>query len=138
MVSKKDIKESYNSLKEEINRHNFLYHNKDNPEISDTEYDKLFLKLLKLENEHNFLDKNGSPSSRVGDKPQSNLKEFIHEVPMLSLDNAFESEDLFEFEKRILNKIKDNNLYYSCEPKIDGVAVSLIYERGILLSLIHI
>ena len=134
MVSKKDIKESYNSLKEEINRHNFLYHNKDNPEISDTEYDKLFLKLLKLENEHNFLDKNGSPSSRVGDTPQSNLKEFIHEVPMLSLDNAFESEDLFEFEKRILNKIKDKNLNYSCEPKIDGVAVSLIYERGILVK----
>ena len=134
MVSKKDIKESYNSLKEEINRHNFLYHNKDNPEISDTEYDKLFLKLLKLENEHNFLDKNGSPSSRVGDTPQSNLKEFIHEVPMLSLDNAFESEDLFDFEKRILNKIKDKNLHYSCEPKIDGVAVSLIYERGILVK----
>jgi len=134
MVSKKDIKESYNSLKEEINRHNFLYHNKDNPEISDTEYDKLFQKLLKLENEHNFLDKNGSPSSRVGDTPQSNLKEFIHEVPMLSLDNAFESEDLFDFEKRILNKIKDKNLHYSCEPKIDGVAVSLIYERGILVK----
>ncbi len=134
MVSKKDIKESYNSLKEEINRHNFLYHNKDNPEISDTEYDKLFQKLLKLENEHNFLDKNGSPSSRVGDTPQSNLKEFIHEVPMLSLDNAFESEDLFDFEKRILNKIKDKNLHYSSEPKIDGVAVSLIYERGILVK----
>ena len=130
MVSKKDIKENYNSLKKEINRHNFLYHNKDNPEITDIEFDQLFQKLLKLEDEYDFLDKSDSPSSRVGDTPQTDLKEFIHEVPMLSLDNAFEPDDLYDFEKRTFNKIQKQRLNYSCEPKIDGVAVSLIYEKG--------
>ena len=71
MVSKKDIKENYSSLKKEINRHNFLYHNKDNPEITDIEFDQLFQRLLKLEDEYDFLDKNDSPSSRVGDTPQT-------------------------------------------------------------------
>ena len=95
MAAKKEIKEIYSSLKNEINHHNFLYHNKDQPEISDVEYDQLFKKLLKLEDEYLFLDKSDSPSSRVGDTPQSDLKEFLHEVPMLSLDNAFESKDLY-------------------------------------------
>ena len=130
MVSKKDIKENYSSLKKEINRHNFLYHNKDNPEITDIEFDQLFQKLLQLEDEFDFLDKSDSPSSRVGDTPQTDLKEFIHELPMLSLDNAFEPDDLYDFEKRTFNKIQKQKLNYSCEPKIDGVAVSLIYEKG--------
>ena len=86
--------------------------------------------LLKLEEEYDFVDRSDSPSSRVGDTPQSDLKEFIHTVPMLSLDNAFESNDLYDFEKRIFNKIKKQKLEYSCEPKIDGVAVSLIYKKG--------
>ena len=130
MADKKEIKEIYSSLKNEINHHNFLYHNKDQPEITDVEYDQLFQKLLKLEDKYLFLDKSDSPSSRVGDTPQSDLKEFLHEVPMLSLDNAFESEDLYDFEKRVFNKIKKQKLHYSCEPKIDGVAVSLIYKKG--------
>ena len=130
MASKKEIKEKHVSLKNEINHHNFLYHNKDQPEISDNEYDQLFQELLKLENDYVFLDKSDSPTSRVGDTPQSDLKEFFHEAPMLSLDNAFEPEDLHDFEKRTFNKIKKQTLFYSCEPKIDGVAVSLIYEKG--------
>ena len=130
MASKKEIKEKHVSLKNEINHHNFLYHNKDQPEITDNEYDQLFQELLKLENDYVFLDKSDSPTSRVGDTPQSDLKEFFHEAPMLSLDNAFESEDLYDFEKRTFNKIKKQTLFYSCEPKIDGVAVSLIYEKG--------
>ncbi len=130
MASKKEIKEKHVSLKNEINHHNFLYHNKDQPEISDIEYDQLFQELLKFENDYVFLDKSDSPTSRVGDTPQSDLKEFFHEAPMLSLDNAFEPEDLYDFEKRTFNKIKKQTLFYSCEPKIDGVAVSLIYEKG--------
>ena len=130
MASKKEIKEKHVSLKNEINHHNFLYHNKDQPEITDNEYDQLFQELLKLENDYVFLDKSDSPTSRVGDTPQSDLKEFFHEAPMLSLDNAFEPEDLHDFEKRTFNKIKKQTLFYSCEPKIDGVAVSLIYEKG--------
>ena len=130
MASKKEIKEKHVSLKNEINHHNFLYHNKDQPEITDNEYDQLFQELLKLENDYVFLDKSDSPTSRVGDTPQSDLKEFFHEAPMLSLDNAFEPEDLYDFEKRTFNKIKKQTLFYSCEPKIDGVAVSLIYEKG--------
>ena len=130
MASKKEIKEKHVSLKNEINHHNFLYHNKDQPEITDNEYDQLFQELLKLENDYVFLDKSDSPTSRIGDTPQSDLKEFFHEAPMLSLDNAFEPEDLYDFEKRTFNKIKKQTLFYSCEPKIDGVAVSLIYEKG--------
>ena len=130
MASKKEIKEKHVSLKNEINHHNFLYHNKDQPEITDNEYDQLFQELLKLENDYVFLDKSDSPTSRVGDTPQSDLEEFLHEAPMLSLDNAFEPEDLHDFEKRTFNKIKKQTLFYSCEPKIDGVAVSLIYEKG--------
>ncbi len=130
MASKKEIKEKHVYLKNEINHHNFLYHNKDQPEITDNEYDQLFQELLKLENDYVFLDKSDSPTSRVGDTPQSDLKEFFHEAPMLSLDNAFEPEDLHDFEKRTFNKIKKQTLFYSCEPKIDGVAVSLIYEKG--------
>ena len=134
MASKKEIKEKHVSLKNEINHHNFLYHNKDQPEITDNEYDQLFQELLKLENDYVFLDKSDSPTSRVGDTPQSDLKEFFHEAPMLSLDNAFEPEDLYDFEKRTFNKIKKQTLFYSCEPKIDGVAVSLIYEKGKFLK----
>lgn len=126
MASKKEIKEKHVSLKNEINHHNFLYHNKDQPEITDNEYDQLFQELLKLENDYVFLDKSDSPTSRVGDTPQSDLKEFFHEAPMLSLDNAFESEDLYDFEKRTFNKIKKQTLFYSCEPKIDGDRKSVV------------
>ena len=73
MAAKKEIKEIYSSLKNEINHHNFLYHNKDQPEITDNEYDQLFQELLKLENDYVFLDKSDSPTSRVGDTPQSDF-----------------------------------------------------------------
>ena len=101
-IKKRNQKEKHVSLKNEINHHNFLYHNKDQPEITDNEYDQLFQELLKLENDYVFLDKSDSPTSRVGDTPQSDLKEFLHEAPMLSLDNAFELRKICTISKKEL------------------------------------
>ena len=130
MVSQNDIKQRHKELIELINHHNYLYHNKDNPEVTDQKYDSLFKELIELERENSFLDSSNSPSSRVGDRPESELEEFIHEIPMLSLDNAFSAEDLYDFEKRCISKISTQTFSYFCEPKIDGIAVSLVYENG--------
>ena len=130
MVSQSDIKKRHKDLIELINHHNYLYHNKDNPEVSDQKYDSLFKELIELERNNIFLDSSNSPSSRVGDKPESELEEFIHEIPMLSLDNAFSNEDLYDFEKRCISNLATKDFSFFCEPKIDGIAVSLVYENG--------
>ena len=133
MVSKRDIKIQHSDLKKEITYHNDKYHVDDAPEISDREYDLLFKKLKELESKHSFLDVSDSPTNQVGGVKLSELKEFVHELPMLSLDNAFDVQDLFDFEKRNINKLKDIVLFdYIVEPKIDGIAISLLYEDGVL------
>ena len=133
MVSKRDIKIQHTDLKKEITYHNDKYHVDDAPEISDREYDLLFKKLKELESKHSFLDVSDSPTNQVGGVKLSELKEFVHELPMLSLDNAFDIQDLYDFEKRNINKLKDMVLFdYIVEPKIDGIAISLLYEDGIL------
>jgi DNA ligase (NAD+) len=134
MVSKGDIKKRHDDLKQLLDHHNYLYHNKDNAEISDQEYDALFIELIQIEANNSFLNISDSPSARVGDKPLSELEEFLHNIPMLSLDNAFEDQDLFDFEKRCSSKISNEKIKYSCEPKIDGIAISLIYENGTLIK----
>ena len=135
MVSKRDIKDQHTDLKKEITYHNDKYHVDDSPEISDREYDLLFKKLKDLESKHSFLDVSDSPTNQVGGVKLSELKEFVHELPMLSLDNAFDEQDLFDFEKRNLNKLKDSVLFdYIVEPKIDGIAISLLYEDGVLIK----
>ena len=88
MVSKRDIKNQHTDLKKEITYHNDKYHIDDSPEISDREYDLLFKKLKELESKHSFLDVSDSPTNQVGGVKLSELKEFVHELPMLSLDNA--------------------------------------------------
>ena len=133
MVSKRDIKIQHTDLKKEITYHNDKYHVDDAPEISDREYDLLFKKLKELESKHSFLDVSDSPTNQVGGVKLSELKEFVHELPMLSLDNAFDLQDLFDFEKRNINRLKDMVLFdYIVEPKIDGIAISLLYEDGVL------
>ena len=135
MVSKRDIKDQHTDLKKEITYHNDKYHVDDSPEISDREYDLLFKKLKDLESKYSFLDVSDSPTNQVGGVKLSELKEFVHELPMLSLDNAFDEQDLFDFEKRNLNKLKDSVLFdYIVEPKIDGIAISLLYEDGVLIK----
>ena len=133
MAISQKIKKEYFALVAELNKHNDLYHRQDSPEISDQEYDQLFKRLLLLESEFPNIKAINSPSERVGSEPVSGLKSFNHQIPMLSLDNAFDDKDLEDFEKRFLNKLKRKEPYsYSCEPKIDGIAICLVYRDGIL------
>ena len=118
------------SLRKAINHHNKLYHGLDNPEIPDSDYDSLVERLENLEREYGLLS-DSSPSLSVGSAPLNKFAEVKHQIPMLSLDKVFEEEGLRNFSKRI-NKLLDTDkqVTYSCEPKIDGIAVSLIYKDG--------
>ena len=128
------VKTKINKLREEIRQHNYSYYVLDEPTIPDVEYDKLLRELQKLELEHPKLITPDSPTQRVGAKPLDAFAPAKHEVPMLSLGNVFSDDDLSAFEVRIKDRLKrDININYMAEPKIDGLAVSLIYENGILV-----
>ena len=136
-MDKKLITKEYNKKIKLINYHNKEYYNKNNPKITDSEFDDLKKQIIFLENKYNFLNNRNSPSKIIGHKPSKNFKKIAHKVPMLSLGNAFSEEDLNNFEKRILNYLNKNDKYqieYSAEPKIDGISASLSYKRGILLK----
>lgn len=121
-------------LRAEINRHNYLYHSLDAPEISDAGFDLLFRELKSIEAEYPSLVTADSPTQRVGGAPLQGFDQVNHEMPMLSLDNAFSGEDVLDFERRVLARLEtDEVVHYACEPKIDGVALSLLYEDGVLV-----
>ena len=129
----KDLLKKYEQLKEEIQLHNYNYHALDDPKISDSEYDKLFRSLLDLEEANPHLVTPDSPSQRVGFSPLEEFETFEHSVPMLSLANVFSEEEFSDFHDRILKRLVNiDDFEYFCEPKMDGAAVSLIYENGIL------
>ena len=116
-----------------LEKYNKNYYDKDNPIVSDQEYDFLKRNIIDLENLHKFLNNKKSPTKTVGFKPSKNFKKAKHRVPMLSLGNAFNEEDLKNFEKKIFNflSLKETNIIeYSAEPKIDGISASLIYVNG--------
>lgn len=122
------------TLRNLINEHNYLYYVLDKPVISDAEYDRLLKELQDLEQKYPELITSDSPTQRVGAKPLAGFTEVVHEVPMLSLENGFTQEDLEAFNRRILQRLKINTeIEYACEPKLDGVAVTLIYEQGKLV-----
>jgi len=125
------------SLREEIRRHNYLYHTLDEIEIPDAEYDRLVRELQALEKDHPELVTADSPTQRVGAEPSSALATVQHRVPMLSLDNVFADDELREFHARVAEKLEFEDgapdLHYSAEPKLDGAAVSLLYEDGVLV-----
>ena len=128
-----EIKKRYNKKISEILKHNKNYYDKNNPIISDKDYDELKKEILDLEKKYNFLASDNSPSKIVGFKPSKNFKKVKHKVSMLSLSNAFNEEDLINFEKRIINfldKKDDLEIEYSAEPKIDGISASLFYKNG--------
>ncbi len=135
MSSQGKDKKRYEELKEIIQKHAYLYHTEDKPEISDAEYDLYFKELLDLEKAHpNFVDSN-SPSQRVGSKPLDGFTKSEHLSPMLSLENAFNDEDLIDFERKIKERsLVEGGIVYSAEPKLDGVAVNLLYENGKLVK----
>ena len=127
------IKKDYLKKIELIQKYNKHYYNDDNPIITDQEFDLLKNEIINIENKYSFLKNKRSPTESVGFQPSKNFKKVKHKVPMLSLGNAFNEEDLINFEKKILNFLSLNtqtNIEYSAEPKIDGISASLIYEDG--------
>lgn len=122
------------ALRQLINNHNYQYYVLDDPSISDNEYDKLMRELVELETEFPVLITPDSPTQRVGVTPVSELKEVKHLVPMLSLANAFNEDEMRAFNKRIKEKLMVNSLVFSGETKFDGLAVNILYENGLLVT----
>lgn len=122
------------SLREQLDYHGYRYYVEDNPEVPDAEYDRLMQRLLTIESEHPEWVTIDSPSQRVGGVPLDGFTQVKHELPMLSLDNAFNDDELRAFQKRIQDRLNDASaIQYCCEPKLDGLAVSLLYENGVLV-----
>lgn len=126
------VERELNDLREEIRRHEELYHVHDNPEISDAEYDALFARLIELEAKHPELATPDSPTQRVGGAPAEGFDEHVHRRPMLSLDNSYNIEDLRAFDERCRKLADGRPFEYVAELKIDGLSVSVHYENGIL------
>ena len=134
MTVLKKIQKQIECLCRDINKHNYSYYVLAQPTIPDSAYDALFLKLQELEKKYPELITSSSPTQRVGAKPLKMFESIQHEIPMLSLDNVFDEKKLHAFNKRILQRLKINEvLEYVCEPKMDGVALSLLYKKGELI-----
>ncbi len=132
-MQKNEIKKKYSNKIKELNKHNLLYYQKSKPIISDKDYDKLKKEVFELEKKYTFLNSEISPSNTVGFKPSKNFVKAVHREKMLSLSNAFDKNDLQNFEKKVFNylNIKDKKyLEYSVEPKIDGISASLTYKNN--------
>ncbi len=132
-MKKKEIQKIYEVKVRLINKFNKFYYDKNDPKISDKDYDQIKEEILNLEKKYNFLNSDKSPSKTVGYTPSKIFKKVLHRAPMLSLSNAFSESDLENFEKKILNflsKGKNFRLSYSAEPKIDGISASLTYKNG--------
>lgn len=121
-------------LRQQINFHNYRYYALDNPEVPDAEYDRLMRRLREIETANPDLITPDSPTQRVGSKPLSEFATIVHELPMLSLDNAYNDEDLLAFNNRIQDRLKSTqDVEYVCEVKLDGLAISLLYRDGLLV-----
>ena len=118
-------------LRETLHHHNHRYYVLDDPEISDSEYDRLMRELIQIEKDYPQLASPDSPSSRVGAPPLAKFDTIAHTIPMLSLDNGFVDEDIIDFDKRVKRNLNlESDIIYTAEPKMDGVAVELVYENG--------
>lgn len=130
----KSVQEQITALRTTLRHHEYLYHVMDAPEIPDAEYDRLMVQLRELESVHPDLITPDSPTQRVGAKPLAAFEQVRHEVPMLSLDNTFDEAGFLAFNKRVQDRLKSTDeLTYCCELKLDGLAVSLLYEDGLLV-----
>lgn len=126
----KSIEQRLQKLRDELNRHNYLYYVENKPSISDTEYDRLMRELIELETEHPELRTDDSPSQRVGGEAIDSFRTVEHAVRMMSIDNTYNEEDLRAFDERVKKGLNGEQPKYVLEPKVDGVAVSLRYENG--------
>jgi len=127
------VKDEIEKLRKEIEHHNYCYYVLDNPQISDFEYDNLFKRLVELEEKYPEYKSPYSPTQRVGATPLDKFEKVEHAIPMLSLSNAFNQNDILDFHSRISKLIIDELIEYVVEPKIDGLAVELIYENNIFV-----
>ncbi|TXH67274.1 MAG: NAD-dependent DNA ligase LigA, partial [Thiothrix sp.] len=129
-----NVQEQIEALRTQIRHHNHLYYVLDDPQIPDAEYDRLFRELQALEAAHPEFITADSPTQRVGGEALSEFGSVRHELPMLSLANVFSEEELDNFDRRIHERLKDESeLEYVAEPKLDGLAISLLYENGVLV-----
>lgn len=126
-------KERIEQLRRELRRHNHLYYAEARPEISDREYDRLYRELVDLEKAHPDLITPDSPTQRVSGEPLKEFKSVKHAVPMMSLDNTYDYDELREFDQRVRKLLASENVVYLLEPKIDGVSISVRYENGKLV-----
>lgn len=134
-MQKSQAKERLQHLTQTLNRHNYLYHTLDQPEISDREYDKLFEELQKLEEQFPELRHPDSPSNKVGGDILEGFEKGTHRTPMLSLQNTYDESEVRAFEDKILRQLQgQQKLTYFCNPKFDGAAMELIYKDGLLVS----
>ncbi len=136
-MDKKEIQKYHKNQISKLKEYNKSYFDKNKPEVTDSEYDKLKKEILLLEKKYAYLKSENSISELIGYKPSKNFKKAPHRVPMLSLSNAFTKDDLVNFEKKIINFLsekKNFELLYSTEPKIDGISASLTYKNGNLIK----
>ncbi len=129
----KDVASNIQSLYKQINDHNYRYYVLDDPQVPDAEYDRLMRELIVLEQANPSLITRDSPTQRVGAEPSGTFSEVIHEIPMLSLGNAFSEEELTNFDRRVRERLDQDQIEYVAEPKLDGLAISLMYENGKLI-----
>jgi len=129
-----EILEELERLRREVDYHNRKYHLEDNPEIPDTEFDRLFERLLQIEREYPELVTPDSPSQRVGSAPSKKFEPATHRIPMLSLQKVTKPEEFADFDRRVRERLEtDDEIEYITEPKLDGLAVELVYEKGLLV-----
>lgn len=129
-MDSRDIKQHIQRLRDELNYHDYRYYVLDSPEIPDAEYDRLLRELQALERDHPELVTPDSPTQRVGAGPVEAFGQVKHQIPMLSLDNAFSDEEVAEFDRRVRERLGLERVEYVAEPKLDGLAVSILYENG--------
>jgi DNA ligase (NAD+) len=129
-----EIEREVESLRVSLENWNYQYYVLDQPTVPDADYDRALRRLQELEAQHPELLRPDSPTQRVGAQALSEFTQIAHEVPMLSLDNAFDAQELRDFDRRVRERLGRGNdeIEYACEPKLDGIAVSLLYRDGIL------
>ena len=131
-LKNRKMKEKIEKLKNSINYHNHRYYNLDSPEISDAEYDTLINELLLIEKENPHLKDKDSPTQKVGGTVYKKFETTKHSIPMLSIDNVFNDSEFLEFDARIKKFLQttDKDIVYTAEPKMDGIAVEIVYKNG--------
>ena len=130
-----ETEQAVQQLRKQLDRYNYHYYVLDDPLVPDAEYDRLFAELQHIESTHPELVTVDSPTQRVGDRPLEAFTQVQHRVPMLSLNNAFDEEEMRAFDQRVRDRLATADaIQYACEPKLDGIAVSLLYRDARLVQ----